>query len=601
MTLEAKIQGHIGELFYDDSKLSSFLITSFKDVVNAIKNINPFLLEKFSMEIASSTDDLGISTSLAMFIFDVDRNGKTSVLVPSSLRTELEPNNLLSPTAQYPKHYIFNQKVFIKPAPTSSQIGTVYGVKIPSTINVGLETIPECHDEYLNMVILKASILALLQSLALKEFNDILKKATPPVITGFSFVSTTPPVFTAPTDELVLPTLVLPPAPIIDDLVKVNSDIDFTELDASKPNPFTMPASIPLPQLELNDDFSIEPLDISSIEIPEIPPVPVLTDVKVVLPSTVPSYSSVTIDTSADVAIATTLISEDDIEVAQAQLSKIATNINSIQAEIANNLNSFNKEVKEYDAEVQKAILDAKESSTKEGLRFSLELENHREALQSYQIQISTAVTEWQAIEVQGKTVEYTTKQTGALQKFQVDSSNILQDNAAQLNKEVQRYNSELKVYEALLRKTLESHNSMAGVNVQEYSAETQSILQQYSTDVQSKIQAFSALSSSLISEYQQKLSLSIQEFQSLSTKYSLDLQTITQENANIIQKYNSDIGLFNSQIQEAVQEFNTSLQSKQVNYTWLENQIKHLEMQYNECLGALRPAEQPQVNQKGN
>ena len=243
---------------------------------------------------------------------------------------------------------------------------------------------------------------------------------------------------------------------------------------------------------------------------------------------------------------------EEDTELAQAQLQKINTYIQSYSQAMQNQLNTFNDANVEYQAKLQEGIQQAQIDAQK--------------ALQQAQIDKEKVVTDAQ-IEAQEKQQETSLllqrenqEYAASLQKYSAEVSTY----QAEVNKEVQEYAQKFSRYQLELNtvytawaKTesdniskyqadIQNEQALFNENNVEYQAQLQISIQDAQLSSQDDAQKLSKYASELQS-YQSELNKEIQEYQQ---NLAGDLQVWNQERQTDLQKYASDI-------QNEVSEFN--------------------------------------------
>jgi len=144
-------------------------------------------------------------------------------------------------------------------------------------------------------------------------------------------------------------------------------------------------------------------------------------------------------DTLADM-----IETNEDIEIANAQMEKISTYINAYSQEMTDSLNAFNKENTEYQAKVQEAIQQAQMNAQRiqQEAQFDKDrtIQQSQTSAQTRQTQSQIDSTEAQqeaSLKLQKEQQEYQAK----LSKY----SNELQVYSADVNKSVQDFNTKLQ------------------------------------------------------------------------------------------------------------------------------------------------------------
>ena len=246
----------------------------------------------------------------------------------------------------------------------------------------------------------------------------------------------------------------------------------------------------------------------------------------------------------------------------QAHDSQVQREIATIQADLQNELNEFNKENARYQANVQaemakhnsdlqktlnQAQIDAQDAQQEAALatdvaKFNkaqdqvLALENaakqiedviadnnskiqkYSAELQSYQMQVASAVQKWTEEEWNQNFLKYQNDYASLLQTYQADIQN-----------ELNEFNREQTVFQNELQEKIQEATNQQNKDAQEYSAKLQKYaneLQSHQADVNTEIQDYTNTLSKEVQEYQNKVGL-----------YTADLQKYQAEVASETQK----------------------------------------------------------------
>ena len=406
-------------------------------------------------------------------------------------------------TATDPVYFITNNSsghptLFVKPTTTDAQPANVYRIAYPS-VAYDDSVIANFPNEAEYLVVLYAAIKGLHRLMNNK--NNELPAFVSPVIPDV-------PSFTY-TDVSV--------SDIIKPIVEL---ADKTALTASAPvynSPSFSPPEFPI--------------------LPDAPTVPVLmnSSISVVMPTSVPTYTKPNV--SLDFGDADNWITvEEDNEMLQARTTMIGSQINSYNADITNELNNFNKENAEYQAELQKAIKDTELLDT-----------NDTKKIQLFQAEVQLFQNR-----VTNKINEYSTK-------FGLG----MQDYTAKIQVELNKYNESVVVYnEDITRK---SENFQKDINVASANAESQLANSSKNLEKNTQVGLQNALSN-----------------------YKKDVE----EYAAKLQKYQNEL---NGQ----VQSITASIQLEQVDYGWLQTQYAQLKQDYNQGITILVGGGAPQPSKQ--
>jgi hypothetical protein len=189
-------------------------------------------------------------------------------------------------------------------------------------------------------------------------------------------------------------------------------------------------ASVKSLQNKMSSKFSELPTDITLSTLPVAPLPPTLSSNQVASLGTAPSYTAPDVATDSGTIELTTIVQldtentiddydgnaievdqwwstlahmiehEEDTELAQAQLQKISTYISAYSQAMQNQMNVFNKENVEYQASLQRAIENARLSSTDDSQllqKYSSELGAYSTEVQIYQADASTKIQNYNA------------------------------------------------------------------------------------------------------------------------------------------------------------------------------------------------------------
>jgi len=190
---------------------------------------------------------------------------------------------------------------------------------------------------------------------------------------------------------------------------------------------------------------------------------------------------------------------EEDVELATAQLQKIRAYIESYSTQMQSNLNTFNKEDKEYQAKLQEAIQQAQINAQK--------------ATQQAQIDASKVTTDAQ--------IEAAEKQQ--------ESALLLQKENQEYAANLQKYSGEVGAYQAEVNaKVQEWVNEEWTQKFQKYTSDYASKLQTYASDIQNEslrfdkdIQKEAQAHAAAINEVAAEIQLDTSEYNWMSQRYA--------------------------------------------------------------------------------
>ena len=345
-------------------------------------------------------------------------------------------------------------KLFVKPTPTANQPARIHHVAFPTVDVSAVSSIVNFPNEAEYLVVLYTAI-KVLQNKMNEKTGD-------------------------------LPSLSLPPAPTAPTMSEKSVSITGTAPTYTKPT------------FALDAKPSINDLTITAVP----PEVPSLSDNSISFTTTAPVYNTQIV--APDFADADNwLNTEEDSELVASRIQIISAQLQEYQVNVQNELNSFNKENTEYQAQLQKSIKDAELSSADD----SQKIQKYSSELQSYQNNISKQVQEYQ---------QNLQKET---QLWQQNNSSGLQKYAQDMQNELNEFNDANVEYQAKLQKDLQDAQlaeSKEGRDLQKYGSE--------------------------LSSYQAEVGAKVQDFQTSLEKHSINYQWYQSQYAELKQDYNQGI-----------------------------------------------------------
>ena len=191
------------------------------------------------------------------------------------------------------------------------------------------------------------------------------------------------------------------------------------------------------------------------------------------LTTTITALTSTELGTDADfldvskwwASVGEMIEDEEDVELAAAQIQKIGTYISAYQAEIQNQLNTFNKENVKYQANVQAEIskhqTDAAEAQKESDLTlqasiqdYTLELQQYGADVNKYQAEVNTQVSEYSQ-----KLSQYQTELQTSLQAWQQEQNEKVARYQAKVQDAINQFNEENVEYQAQLQVSIQNSN----------------------------------------------------------------------------------------------------------------------------------------------
>ena len=497
-TFEVRVEGLTG-LTIDGSssptttELTEFLKDCVIDVTNRCIELKPEISMDFTRESSEITSQAGIQVNGARIISVVRETGtnndwrRASQISPGSQSRVTDSSSLEYVTKYNPAYMVGDDaKISIFPSPDSSNNAyKLYYVnnapvdKSGASLLYSHSDIGYFSDEKVYLVILYAACQSLLNALSAIAIGESIPSWTAP--SGF-----VKPSFSAPSlatvNALTLPAVpVSPTAPsfstpaISDTTVGTMPDIDSTTLsNVGTPPTYTAP-TVSGDATELS---SMTPLDYEN-----------------------------TID-RADAAdefdqwfatVGHLIEDEEDVELATAQLQKIRAYVETYSTQMQSNLNTFNKEDKEYQAKLQEAIQQAQINAQK--------------ATQQAQLDASKVTTDVQ--------IEAAEKQQ--------ESALLLQKENQEYAAKLQKYSGEVGTYQAEVNaKVQECVNEEWTQKFEKYTSDYASKLQTYASDIQNEslrfdkdIQKEAQAHAAAIGEVAAEIQLDTTEYNWMSQRYA--------------------------------------------------------------------------------
>ncbi|MAF43323.1 MAG: hypothetical protein CMI54_04010 [Parcubacteria group bacterium] len=380
----------------------------------------------------------GVSVTTAKFLY-AEKNGYQATEIDASNKARAtDSGSIYNATVKSPVYYREGGKIFVEP-----DGGGVHVVDYP-TIAYGNSGVTGVPDDVEHLVIMGAAVKARIGQLVLLRVG--IAEIDSPTFTEVELVLDAIPSITDFSISESAPTLVLEASPSITDLT----------ISASAP---TSPVS------------------------------PSFTDNVVTLPAS-PSYTPPVTDlsfASADTFITT----NEDVELANAELQKVSTQINKFQADIQNQVQKFNEVNVVYQAGVQKAIQDAQLDSSKDTRQYESDLRRYHEEVLKYQQLVNTEVQEYTLNRLQKDLSIWAQKRSSQLQQYIADLDRFKAITSNE--KEVYAINElqkEIGLYQASQNHRLQKYQGDLSKKGQKFQAE----FGVWQTDVASEFQKHQAM-----------------------------------------------------------------------------------------------------------
>jgi len=526
------------------------------DGARQVINIFPMnQLDRMSIQATfDATSSYAVEDAKILHVLRKDENN-SDILMPcreihaSQSGRAADSNYMEYASSSDPAYYVQNKRLYILPASGTSngsiiKINEDFTIDCTDTVTPGvIEDFPK---EGTNAVVLFATRNALQYLMNAKQSSVSALNISDLSISGSSPVSPSISTVTysnATNADASSSTL----ATVSVDVVPAKIDVDTNAPTYTKPS-LTL-TTLGLPDLSIT---ASAPSDIN------------VSAASVSFSQAVPSFTPpvLTVDVSQ---FETFLETDEDTELAQLQLGRLNNEVNQYQANIQNEIATFNEGVEVYRAELQKAIKDAELTSASEAQK----IQEYSNDIQKYATNVNKEVTEYQQ-NTQKELNIYSTKVRAEIDKFRADIQNELNEfnkenakYAASIQGEIQKHNTDLQALVEQARIDLATAQENARLATQ---VDIANKAQDQALAIQNAIQTMQ----SVIADNNSELS-----------KFSQDINLYQADIAKQIQEYNANL-------QQKVQEFQSSLSIATVEYSWYEKQYAMIDAQYKEALQIL-------------
>ena len=526
--------------------------------------INP-LPQDMLWSVSTTIDDPGSGATLttAKFLYAHKSGYPANEIKPEMRARATDNDSIYLATVQSPAFYRQAGKIYVLPSG-----GSVEAVSYP-TIKYNDADISGVPDDVKHLVILGTAVKGRLNQL--NTLREGVKDISSPTYTVATITLENTPSITDLSISATAPTV--PPNPDFNaGAITVSTSAPTytkpTLVLGSSPNltPLDLTTNLTLPTKPTNPTYSY--IDVGDI--------PTIGDTNVTLGSA-PTYSGPT--STVSVAKAETYIrTDEDVELANIELQKVSIELNKFQGDVANALNEFNEANVVYQAELQKAIQNARLDQERILAEIQIEQDNKRQdrlqslqtqiqnyeadlsqygtEMQEYQAKINNTIQLYQSNEVQAKLEVWQKERSDDLNKYQLDVQNELNE----FNREQTIYQNELqeKIQEASNQQTKDSAEYGAILqrfsnDIQLYQAKVNDEVTQYTiNEIQKEIALWSEKQGQLLAKYGSDMQNNNSKFQSEFGVYGRKLDLEFQKHSTMM----SELGLLEKQYQQGLQTF---------------------------------------------
>jgi hypothetical protein len=302
-----------------------------------------------------------------------------------------------------------------------------------------------------------------------------------------------------------------------------------------------------------------------------------------------PSYSESSSDidyTTATIGV-DALITSEDVELANAALTKAQQQLQDYQTDIQNKTGTFNSNVEKFRADNQ-ALIDKVQRDLQASIANAqndlAEAQNDaqlsqdrqaRNAAEKSQRLIQNSIQTMQAISADNETkiAEFSAE----LNKYQALINTQVTEHQVNVQREIQKAEllrtTELSSFSAQIQDELNEFNGQSS----NYQVEIQSKLDKVQRDLQANIADAQNDLAAAQSTAQLTTDVNVrnhaEKSQRLIQNAIQTMQSTMADNEANLAKYNADIGKYQAEVNEAIQDYTLSLQEVTQDYNWLKDQ----------------------------
>jgi len=575
----SQIEDLIGDIT-DTTAVTEWASDTAREVINLLPQD---MLWSVSTSISDSGS--GATVSTAKFLYAHKSGYEANEIKPEMKARATDTGSIYLATSESPVFYREGGTVYVLPGG-----GTVQAVQYP-TIAYDDSAVAGVPDDVKHLVIMGTAVKGRLHQINL--VREGVSTITSPNYTSASVTLENTPSITDLSISASAPTSPSTPSFSYSDVSSDQLSLanEIVEPILSIDDMPTITATVPSynkPALVLGPAPTITDLSFANITAPTNPTKPTynyieigaidgISDTSVGSIGDEPNYQApprVASVTQAETYIRT----DEDVELANAELQKVSIELNKYQQDIANALNEFNEENAVYQTKLQKAIQDARLDQERILAEIQMEQDNKRQdrlqnlnkQVQEYEGELQAYATEWQkytqdlnnqiqlyqANEIQGKLEVWQKERNDDLSKFQLD----IQNNLNVFNEENTKYQAEvsreMSNFQKDIQKAIEQTRMELQVRTAKQSEGTSIKVQESQMKLQKDIENAIRNYQKQVDEYGSKLSL----YQANLQKYSAEVdKEVNEYTINEIQK---EISLWNQKQSQLLSKYGTDLQN---------------------------------------
>ncbi len=595
------------------------------DTAREVINILP---QDMLWSVSTTITDSGSGATLttAKFLYAHKSGYPANEIKPEMRARATDNDSIYLATVQSPAFYRETGKIYVIPSG-----GSVVAVAYPAIAynDPGVTGVP---DDVKHLVIYGTAVKGRLNQL--KELReDIVGITSPtyavatitltaiPTIADLSISATPPAVVSAPSfsyadissDALTLANEIVEPVLTIGDMGAIQASAPTYD----KPT-LVLGPSPTLTALDLTSSLTAPTLvNAPAYNYIDVGDIATIADTNVSL-GTAPAYTGPTA-TSSVVQAETYIRTDEDIELANAELQKVSVELNKFQNDVANALNEFNEANAVYQAELQKAIQNARLDQERILAEIQIEQDNKRQDrlqnlqkevqeyeaglkkysldFQDYQTKINNRIQLYQSNEVQAKLEVWQKERSDDLNKYQLDVQNELNEFSekntkyqAEVGREMANFQKDIQKAMEVARIELQARTAKqsegTSIKVQEKQMKLQKDIENAMRNYQASVDQYG----SSMAKYQAEVQSYSAQVNTEVTKYTVneiqkEIALWSGEQGQKLAKYGSDMQNNNSKFQSEFGVYGRKLDLEFQKHGTMMQELALLEKQYQQGL----------------
>jgi len=609
MSFQTDIEAITGSISSYTTEANSYLVEGVKFITKYVMNnmdIEPRLTQSSSKDNSTPTHSMtDVLKVCSVTRNDGTRNRECSEINSADRDNYADINSIYYTSKFDPVYYILDNTLNILPTPTASETASVVHITPDNSVSVSESTISNFPTELNRGVVLYAS------QQMLRKFLNVKNATLVGLSTGLSGIS-------APSGSGIL-TEVTYSGPGNDDVgtasaASVTNSEAVTAADTI--NLGSPPAYNKLTSYDLtgfDPSSSISALSFSGISAPTLTGInevtysgpgnddvgtigvvttgfeTTVTAVDAANIGSAPSYSesSSTVDyTTATIGV-DALITSEDVELANAALTKAQQQLQDYQADIQNKTGTFNSNVEKFRADNQ-ALID----KVQRDLQASIANAQNDLAEAQNDAQLSQDRQARNAAEKSQRLIQNSIQ---TMQAISADNETKIAEFNANLNKYQALINTQVTEHQTNVQREIQKAELLRTTELSSFSAQIQDELNEfngqnsnYQVEIQSKLDKVQRDLQANIADAQNDLAAAqataqlttdvnvrnhAEKSQRLIQNAIQAMQSTMADNEANLAKYNADIGKYQADVNKAIQDYTLSLQEVTQDYNWLKDQ----------------------------